>query len=53
MTQFAYQSFPGSYMQTGTTFALDATANRRPSSDHLTSVAARSILRMTSAGFHV
>lgn len=48
-----YQSFMASYMHTGTTLALDATANRLPSRDHLTSVAARSILRITSVGFHV
>jgi len=30
----------------------EATANRDPSRDHLISKAARSILKMTKAGFH-
>lgn len=40
-------------MQTGTHLAPDATANLSPSFDHLTSIAARSILKITRAGFQV
>mmetsp|Transcript_59317 Transcript_59317/g.104339 ORF Transcript_59317/g.104339 Transcript_59317/m.104339 type:complete len:299 (-) Transcript_59317:165-1061(-) len=46
-----HQSFALSYVHTGTHFAPDVTANRKPSADQRTSVAARSIRRITRAGF--
>jgi len=51
-TRLPYQLLTPSYVQTGTHLAPDVTANRKPSNDQRTSNAARSIRRMTSAGFH-
>ena len=47
-----HQSLVVSYVHTGTHLAPDVTANLRPSSDHFTSIAARSTRKITSAGFH-
>lgn len=47
-----YQLLTPSYVHTGTHLAPDVTANRKPSNDQRTSSAARSMRRMTSAGFH-